>query len=132
MGLLGASAVAAIVVVGCGDSSSDTSSSDAPTSASGATGASDTSQDDATTALVSSCVGYYNDGVWGSTEGADPTSYCECVISDWLSSGESSAEDIAAAMETSATDSGGVPPIGFDQQFCNGDPTIDPTTGIPN
>lgn len=91
--------------------------------------------DSQATQLEATCVSDYQADDWGPISGsdgsADPTSYCNCVIPSWLSSG-GTPDTISAAMQSSATDSGGVAPIAFNQQSgCGPDPTIDPNTGAP-
>ena len=130
-------AALALALGGCGGASTSGSSGTTGTTVASQGSSGSASQGGASTAaLESSCVKYYNDGDWGFTSGDDGSTdsapFCNCVIPAWLSEGDS-AQKIATAMQSSATDDSGSAPIGFFQQTncTNEDPTIDPNTGAP-
>jgi hypothetical protein len=107
---------------GCGGGGSSGS-----TGSSGSSGAGTSA-----TALVSSCEHHYEAGDFGDNKftGDRPTNtsaWCGCVIQTLLKEG-TPATKIENAMETDATDHGGLAPIMFGQVPCGGE---DPTSVQP-
>jgi hypothetical protein len=72
----------------------------------------------------------FQSGNWGAIDGTDPTPFCNCAVTGWLTT--SSPQDIANAMQMSMSDESGTYPPGLSQSNCSSqNPTIDPSTGSP-